>query len=156
MPEIALQTRNLTKRFGALIAVDNLSLDVHAGEIFGFLGPNGAGKTTSIQMMCGLMRPDAGEVLIDGVPVLGGDAAIRARVGVCTQENIHWDKLTCLELLEFVGEAYGLRSSLARQRGLSLLESLGLSPKARELAGKLSGGMKRRLNLALEDDADLQ
>jgi ABC-2 type transport system ATP-binding protein len=149
MPEIALQTRNLTKRFGPLTAVDNLSLDVHAGEIFGFLGPNGAGKTTSIQMMCGLMRPDAGDVLIDGVSVLGGSPASRARVGVCTQENILWDKLTCLEQLEFVGEAYGLRGSLARQRGLSLLESLGLAPKARELAGKLSGGMKRRLNLAL-------
>jgi ABC-2 type transport system ATP-binding protein len=149
MPEIALQTRNLTKRFGALTAVDNLSLDVYAGEIFGFLGPNGAGKTTSIQMLCGLMRPDAGEVLINGIPVLGGSPAIRARVGVCTQENILWEKLTCLEQLEFIGEAYGLRGSFARQRGLSLLEALGLAPKARELAGQLSGGMKRRLNLAL-------
>jgi ABC-2 type transport system ATP-binding protein len=100
-------------------------------------------------MMCGLMRPDAGEVLINGVPILGGDPAIRARVGVCPQENILWEKLTCLEQLEFIGEAYGLRGSLARQRGLSLLESLGLAPKVHELAGKLSGGMKRRLNLAL-------
>jgi ABC-2 type transport system ATP-binding protein len=149
MTEIALQTRSLTKRFGALTAVDSLSLDIHAGEIFGFLGPNGAGKTTSIQMMCGLMRPDTGDVLIDGIPVLGGDAAVRARVGVCPQENILWDKLTCLEQLEFIGETYGVSSSLARQRGLSLLEALGLAPKARELAGKLSGGMKRRLNLAL-------
>jgi ABC-2 type transport system ATP-binding protein len=149
MTSIALQTRNLSKHFGALTAVDSLSLDVYAGEIFGFLGPNGAGKTTAIQMMCGLMQPDAGEVLIDGVPILGGDPAIRARVGVCPQENIIWEKLTCLEQLEFIGESYGLRSSLARQRGLSLLESLGLASKARELAGKLSGGMKRRLNLAL-------
>ena len=149
MTDIALQTRNLTKRFGSLTAVDNLSLDVHAGEIFGFLGPNGAGKTTSILMMCGLMRPDAGEVLIDGIPVLSGGLPIRARVGVCTQENILWEKLTCIEQLEFIGEAYGLRGGLARQRGLSLLESLGLGPKTGELAGKLSGGMKRRLNLAL-------
>jgi ABC-2 type transport system ATP-binding protein len=149
MPEIALQTRNLTKCFGSLTAVDNLSLSVHAGEIFGFLGPNGAGKTTSIQMMCGLLKPDSGEVLIAGVPVLGGDPAVCARVGVCTQENILWEKLTCLEQLEFVGEAYGLRSGIARQRGMSLLEALGLESKARELAGKLSGGMKRRLNLAL-------
>jgi ABC-2 type transport system ATP-binding protein len=149
MPEIALEVRNLTKHFGKLTAVDSLSLEIHAGEIFGFLGPNGAGKTTSIQMICGLMRPDSGEVLIGGIPVLGGDPAVRARVGVCTQENILWDKLTCLEQLEFVGEAYGMRGSLARQRGLSLLEALGLASKAHELAGKLSGGMRRRLNLAL-------
>jgi ABC-2 type transport system ATP-binding protein len=122
MPETALQTRHLTKRFGALTAVDDLSLDVHAGEIFGFLGPNGAGKTTAIQMMCGLMRPDAGEVLLDGIPILGGDASIRSRVGVCPQENILWEKLTCIEQLEFIGESYGIHSGVARQRGLSLLE----------------------------------
>ncbi len=149
MTEIALQTRNITKRFGALTAVDNLSLDVHAGEIFGFLGPNGAGKTTSIQMMCGLLRPDSGEVLLGGIPLHSGDPAHRARVGVCPQENILWDKLTCLEQLEFIGEAYGVRSGEARKRGAALLESLGLAHKAHETAGKLSGGMKRRLNLAL-------
>ncbi|MCG2783806.1 MAG: ABC transporter ATP-binding protein [Anaerolineae bacterium] len=145
----ALQTHHLTKRFGALTAVDDLSLEVRVGEIFGFLGPNGAGKTTAIQMMCGLISPDAGEVLIGGIPVRGGEAATRARVGVCPQENILWDKLTCLEQLEFIGEAYGVRSSLARQRGLGLLEALGLQSKAHETAGKLSGGMKRRLNICL-------
>ncbi len=146
---LALQTRHLTKRFGALTAVDDLSLEVRAGEIFGFLGPNGAGKTTAIQMMCGLISPDAGEVLIDGIPVRGGEAATRARVGVCPQENILWDKLTCLEQLEFIGQAYGVRSDLACQRGLGLLEALGLEAKAHETAGKLSGGMKRRLNICL-------
>jgi ABC-2 type transport system ATP-binding protein len=157
MSEIALQTRNLTKRFGALTAVDNLSLEVRAGEIFGFLGPNGAGKTTSILMMCGLLRPDAGEVLIGGIPLRDGDPALRqaqgaanrARVGVCPQENILWDKLTCLEQLEFIGEAYGVQRLEARKRGAVLLGALGLAHKAHETAGKLSGGMKRRLNLAL-------
>jgi len=149
MSEIVLQTRNLTKRFGALTAVDQLSLDVQAGEIFGFLGPNGAGKTTSIQMMCGLMRPDSGDVLIDGKPILGGDPSLRARVGVCPQENIIWAKLTCIEQLEFMGESYGLRRNLARQRGLVLLELLGLGSKTNELGGRLSGGMQRRLNMAL-------
>jgi ABC-2 type transport system ATP-binding protein len=149
MAALALQTRHLTKRFGALTAVADLSLEVQPGEIFGFLGPNGAGKTTSIQMMCGLLRPDAGEVWIDGVPILGGDPAIRSRVGVCPQENVLWEKLTCLEQLEFIGASYGIGSRLARQRGTALLEQLGLAAKARELAGRLSGGMKRRLNLAL-------
>lgn len=146
---IALETRHLTKRFGALTAVDDLSLEIRAGEIFGFLGPNGAGKTTSIQMMCGLLRPDSGQVFLGGKPFSNGDPALRARIGVCPQENILWDKLTCLEQLEFIGEAYGVRRQEARQRGLVLLESLGLARKAHETAGKLSGGMKRRLNLSL-------
>jgi ABC-2 type transport system ATP-binding protein len=149
MAEIVLQTRDLTKCFGSLIAVNNLSLEIYSGEIFGFLGPNGAGKTTSIQMMCGLMRPDSGDVLISGKPVLSGDPAIRSRVGVGTQENILWEKLTCLEQLEFLGEVYGMQRKLTRQRGMEVLEVLGLASKAHEIAGRLSGGMKRRLNLAL-------
>jgi hypothetical protein len=122
-----LQTKNLTKRFGALTAVDNLSLEVYEGEIFGFLGPNGAGKTTSINMMCGLLKPDAGQVLLHGKPVYGGDPEARARVGVCPQETILWDKLTCLEQLEFIGEAYGVPRKVARQRGADWLEKLGLA-----------------------------
>jgi ABC-2 type transport system ATP-binding protein len=144
-----LQTQHLTKRFGALTAVDNLSLEVYEGEIFGFLGPNGAGKTTSINMMCGLLKPDAGQVLLHGKPVHGGDPEVRARVGVCPQETILWDKLTCLEQLEFIGEAYGVSRHVARQRGAEWLEKLGLAAKAGELGGRLSGGMKRRLNIAL-------
>jgi len=144
-----LQTVGLTKRYGSLTAVDDLSLEVHEGEIFGFLGPNGAGKTTSISMMCGLLKPDSGRVLVRGKPVHGGDPDVRARVGVCPQETVLWEKLTSLEQLEFIGEQYGVPRRTARQRGGDLLEALGLSAKANVLAGKLSGGMKRRLNLAL-------
>jgi ABC-2 type transport system ATP-binding protein len=149
MTTIVLQTEHLTKRYSALTAVDDLSLEVHQGEIFGFLGPNGAGKTTSINLMCGLLKPDAGRVLIHGQPVHGGAAEVRARVGVCPQETILWEKLTGLEQLEFIGSLYGVPHRTARQRGGALLEALGLSGKADQLAGKLSGGMKRRLNLAL-------
>src|SRR5512145_2875688 len=149
MTAFVLQTKNLTKRFGALTAVDDLSLEVYEGEIFGFLGPNGAGKTTSINMMCGLLKPDAGQVLLHGKPVHGGDPEVRARVGVCPQETILWDKLTCLEQLEFIGEAYGVPRKVASQRGAEWLEKLGLAAKAGELGGRLSGGMKRRLNIAL-------
>lgn len=144
-----LQTQHLTKRFGALTAVDDLSLEVYEGEIFGFLGPNGAGKTTSISMMCGLLKPDSGQVLLHGKPVHGGDPEARASVGVCPQETILWDKLTCLEQLEFIGETYGVSRKVARQRGVEWLEKLGLAAKAGELGGRLSGGMKRRLNIAL-------
>jgi len=149
MLETVLETRNLTKQYGDLTAVDDLSLEIHTGEIFGFLGPNGAGKTTSINMMCGLLKPDAGQVFIHGKPVAGGDPEIRARVGVAPQETILWEKLTCLEQLEHLGEMYGLARRESHRRGVELLDTLGLAPKARELGSKLSGGMKRRLNLAL-------
>lgn len=149
MTTAVLQTEHLTKRYGLLTAVDDLSLEVHEGEVFGFLGPNGAGKTTSISMMCGLLKPDAGRVLIHGQLVHGGAPEVRALVGVCPQETVLWEKLTALEQLEFIGTLYGIPSRTACQRGSALLEALGLSAKSNELAGKLSGGMRRRLNLAL-------
>jgi ABC-2 type transport system ATP-binding protein len=149
MPVPVLQTEQLTKRYGDVLAVDALTLEVQEGEILGFLGPNGAGKTTSISMMCGLLRPDSGRVRIGGQPVLGGGPEVRARVGVCPQETVLWEKLTSLEQLEFVGSLYGLPRATARRRGAEVLAALGLSDRAGQLAGKLSGGMKRRLNLAL-------
>ncbi len=93
MATTVLQADHLAKRYGHFIAVDDLSLEVHEGEILGFLGPNGAGKTTAISMMCGLLRPDTGRVLIQGQPVQSGPA-VRARVGICPQEAILWAKLT--------------------------------------------------------------
>ncbi len=149
MTNIVLHAGGLTKRYGDLIAVNDLNLAVLEGEVFGFLGPNGAGKTTSINMMCGLIKPDAGQVFIHGEPVAGGDPDIRARVGVAPQETVLWEKLTCLEQLEHLGEMYGLPRREAHRRGAELLETLGLSAKAKELGNQLSGGMKRRLNLAL-------
>ncbi len=149
MTDIALQVRGLTRRYGSTLAVDRLSLDIFRGEIFGFLGPNGAGKTTSINMMVGLLDPGEGDVLIEGQSIRARQASTLRKVGVCPQENILWEKLTCLEQLEFVGANYGLPYREARRNGAALLEELGLSSKANELAGRLSGGMKRRLNLAL-------
>jgi len=149
MNEVVIQTQGLTKRYDGLTAVDGLSLEIHQGEIFGLLGPNGAGKTTSIGMICGLLQPDAGQVLIQGQPVHGSDVEVRARVGVCPQEVILWEKLTCLEQLEFIGEMYAVPRKIAHQRGAELLETLGLAEKAKQLASTLSGGMQRRLNLAL-------
>ena len=149
MPTIVLQATGLTKRYGSLTAVDDLSLAVHEGEVFGFLGPNGAGKTTSINMICGLLKPDAGRVTIRGVPVVGGDADLRKRVGVCPQEIVLWERLTCREQLQFVGEMYGMPGRLARQRSDELLAELGLEEKRDKQARTLSGGMQRRLNLAM-------
>lgn len=145
----ALQVRGLTRRFGPILAVDQLSFDVPRGEIFGFLGPNGAGKTTSINMMVGLLEPTEGDVLIEGQSIRSRRAGAIYRIGVCPQENILWEKLTCLEQLEFVGVNYGMPRLQAREHGSRLLGTLGLAAKSGELAGQLSGGMKRRLNLAL-------
>lgn len=143
---VVLRTEGLTRRFGDLVAVDDLTLDVCEGEVFGFLGPNGAGKTTSINMMCGLLKPDRGQVFIHGQPV---HADRVERVGVCPQHLVLWKNLTCIEQLVFIGEMYGVPRREARQRGDRLLEDMGLAEKRRALAHTLSGGMQRRLNLIL-------
>lgn len=145
MTGIILRAENLTRRFGALTAVNDLSLEVREGEIFGFLGPNGAGKTTAIRMLCGLLQPDAGVVRFYGEALAGG----RAKLGLCPQEIVVWERLTCLEQLVFMGRMYDLPEAEARARGLRLLEDLGLGEKRSNQARALSGGMRRRLNLCL-------
>jgi ABC-2 type transport system ATP-binding protein len=144
-----LQARSLSKRYGDLTAVDDLSLEVYEGEVFGLLGPNGAGKTTSINMLCGLLKPDAGQVTIRGEVITNGDASLRRRVGVCPQNIVLWGQLTCLEQMQFIGEMYGMPGRAARQRGVELLKDLDLVEKKDKLARTLSGGMQRRLNLAM-------
>ena len=149
MADVVLRAQRLTKRFGSLVAVDHLTLEVERGEILGFLGPNGAGKTTAINMLCGLLAPDEGSVEIEGRPVMSGDAEVRTRVGMCPQDVVVWDTLTCAEQLRFVGEMYGLDGRDAARRGREVLDDLGLGDRADRPARTLSGGMRRRLNLAL-------
>jgi len=147
--DVVVQCEGLTKRYGQVLAVDGLNLEIRAGEVFGLLGPNGAGKTTTITMMCGLLAPDAGRVLVNGQPISRAKDEIRTRIGVCPQQVVVWERLTALEQVEFVGRMYGLSRRTARRRGESLLEQLGLSGKRKARASTLSGGMKRRLNLIL-------
>jgi ABC-2 type transport system ATP-binding protein len=149
MPDVVLETEGLTKRYGDLVAVNNLILEVYEGEVFGFLGPNGAGKTTSINMMCGLLKPDAGTVTIWGERIDGSAADVRARVGVCPQDIVLWERLTCLEQLQFIGQMYDLPGREAKRRGEQLLDELDLLDKRNKQARTLSGGMQRRLNLAM-------
>ena len=146
-PPVVLEATGLTKRYGPVLAVDDLSLSVQQGEIFGLLGPNGAGKTTTISLLCGWLKPDRGQVRILGKSLLDGD--VRSRIGVCPQEIALWSHLTCLEQLVLVGELYDVRRSTARERGQQLLVDLGLIDKRDQQARTLSGGMQRRLNLAL-------
>jgi ABC-2 type transport system ATP-binding protein len=144
-----LYAQSLTKHYGDVTAVKDLSLEVCEGEVFGLLGPNGAGKTTSINMICGLLKPDEGQVTIRGKVITNGDASIRKLVGVCPQNIVLWGQLTCIEQLQFIGQMYGMRGKTARARGERLLKELDLIEKKDKLARTLSGGMQRRLNLAM-------
>lgn len=149
MPDsVSIRCIDLTRRFGDLTAVDHINLEVNPGEILGFLGPNGAGKTTAIRMICGLLKPDEGQVLFNGQSLHDLENG-KSLLGVCPQDNVHWERLTCLEQLVFIGEMYGLARGLAKSRSSSLLESLGLADQRSKQARRLSGGMKRRLNIAL-------
>ena len=149
MTDTILRATDLTRRYGDLLAVDRLSFEVRRGEILGFLGPNGAGKTTTIHMLCGLLRPDRGAVELDGVPLRAGSTRGLRTIGVCPQAIVIWEMLTCCEQLAMMGQLYGLDRPHARRRADELLEVLGLTSKARKMARTLSGGMKRRLNIAL-------
>jgi len=140
--DVILKADSLTKRFGHTIAVDSISFEVYRGEIFGFLGPNGAGKTTSIKMMSGLLKPDNGKVVINC-------ESNRKSIGVCPQNIVIWENLTCTEQLVYMGRMYDLSASESKEQATCLLESFGLQEKKDKLAKTLSGGMRRRLNIAL-------
>jgi ABC-2 type transport system ATP-binding protein len=146
---IVLNIEGLTKRFGELIAVRSLAFDVREGEVFGLLGPNGAGKSTTINMMCGLVSADAGNITLYGEPVKPGGSFLRKNVGVCPQEIILYQKLTCIEQLVFIGTMYDVPRRQAQQRAEQLLIAMGLIEKRKTLASALSGGMQRRLNLIM-------
>lgn len=141
-----VETRELTKEFDGLKAVDKLNLKIKKGEVFGFLGPNGAGKTTSISMIVGLLLPSSGQILIDGVEI---QKIKKGTIGVCPQDLVLWDHLTCMESLKLMGDMYEVPSNILKERANYLLKELFLLEKANTLTINLSGGMKRRLNLAL-------
>ena len=141
----AIEVEGLTKVFGQKKVVDDLSLRVRRGEIFGFLGPNGSGKTTTIRMLCGLLTPTAGKGACLGYDILTQQEEIKRRIGYMTQRFSLYSDLTIRENLEFVARIYGLAD--ARGAAQRALERLGLADRDRQLAGELSGGWKQRLAL---------
>jgi ABC-2 type transport system ATP-binding protein len=145
--EISLKTLGLRKIFNGFVAVDDLSVEIRKGEIFGLLGPNGAGKTTSIKMITGLLKPDAGKVYIHGE--LANDLDNRQNVGICPQEVVLWKNLTCLEQLVFMAAMYNVPGRVAKPRAMELLGRMGLLEKQNNLAKTLSGGMQRRMNILM-------
>jgi len=142
-----LRVEGLSKAFGTLRAVDNVSFAVRAGELYGLLGPNGAGKTTTLSIIAGLLRPDAGEVVVDGVHLRDDPQRARRFLGVVPQELALYEELTARENLEFWGRLAGLSAREARRRAAELLEALALTDRAHDPVKTYSGGMKRRVNL---------
>ena len=142
-----LTLRGLTKKYGSLVAVDHLDLEVREGEVFGLLGPNGAGKSTTVGLCVGLIRPDEGEVRLG---TLGSpeDPAVRRRIGVAPQALSLYDELSAEENLAFFASIYGLRGAQVASRIDWALEFVGLSDRRRDRVSTYSGGMKRRMNLA--------
>jgi ABC-2 type transport system ATP-binding protein len=143
---LVIDVRGLTKRFGGRTVVDNFDLQVPRGAIYGFLGPNGSGKTTTIRMVCGLLKPEAGEGAVLGFDVLRESLRIKERVGYMTQKFSLYEDLSIRENLEFIARLYGLDRH--HERVDQALTDLGLSERQAQLAGKLSGGWKQRLALA--------
>lgn len=143
-----IRVQNLTKCFGSLVAVDNLSFEVNEGEIFSLLGPNGAGKTTTISILSTLLLPSSGEAWIGAYSVTRQPLEVRRLIGVVPQEIALYQDLSGYENLWFWGQMYGLSGAELRRRIVETLEQVGLSEKAGQKVRTYSGGMKRRLNLA--------
>ncbi len=145
--DFAIETTSLTRRFGAVAAVSNLTLSVRTGEIFGFLGPNGAGKTTTIRMLCGLLLPTSGAARVAGLDVATEAEAIKRRVGYMPQRFSLYGDLTVEENLDFFAGVYRLSRPERRRQVPATLERVGLTERRRQLTDHLSGGLKQRLAL---------
>ena len=138
---------DLVKRFGDFIAVDNISLETHKGEIFGFLGPNGAGKSTTIRMLCGLLRPTSGQALVSGFDVATQSEQVRQNIGYMSQKFSLYNDLTVNENLDFFAGMYSVNKSDLKGRINWAIEMAGLNGRENSLAGTLASGWKQRLAL---------
>jgi ABC-2 type transport system ATP-binding protein len=146
--EAAIRARDLTKRFGALVAVDHVDLTVPAAHVYGFLGPNGSGKSTTIRMLCGLMTPTAGEITVLGLEIPREAEVLRRRIGYMTQKFSLFEDLSVRENLEFLAAAQDIPRARAKSRVDELIAQYDFADRERQLAGTLSGGQKQRLALA--------
>ncbi len=145
MSDTVIELQNLVKKYDDIPVVNNLSLKVKKGEIFGFLGPNGAGKSTAINMMVGLLKPTSGKILFNGNSL----KIDNKEIGICPQDIVLWDILTCYENLYTMGKMYEVPVDVLKERIPKILESLHLTDKADKQISSLSGGMKRRMNIAM-------
>jgi ABC-2 type transport system ATP-binding protein len=146
--DVAVEVRDLVRRFGEFTAVDHVSFEVRRGEVFGLLGPNGAGKTTTFRMLCGLLPATGGTLRVAGVDVRRAPASARQRLGYVAQKFSLYGQLSVAENLDFFASAYGLRGGRKRGRIARALEQFELAPLARLPSGQLPGGYKQRLAMA--------
>ena len=146
--EPLVRARGLSKRFGELIAVDDIEFDIHKGEAFGFLGPNGAGKTSTMRMIASLSPVSEGELSVLGLDPMTQGSELRARLGVVPQEDTLDTELTVYENLYIYGRFFGLSGQTLRDRANELLTFVQLSDRKKSIVDNLSGGMKRRLTIA--------
>lgn len=144
-----IQTIKLTKKYGQLIAVDQIDLTVQKGQIFGLLGPNGAGKSTTISMLSTLIKPTTGQITIDGIDIVKTPQAIRPRLGVVPQEIALYTNLSGAENLKFWGKAYGLKGDVLTTRIAEVADFIGIAERLIDRVDNYSGGMKRRLNIGV-------
>lgn len=147
MAEAVVEVRDLCRVFGSFTAVDHVSFDVQAGEIFGFLGPNGAGKSTTIRMLCGLLTPTSGSGHVAGLDIMTQSEAIKERIGYMSQKFSLYEDLTVAENIEFYGGIYGVEGERFRQRKEWILDMAGLTERENSITGELSMGWKQRLAL---------
>src|SRR5271168_4979724 len=145
---LAIQTKDLTKRFGTFTAVDSVNFEVRRGEVFGLLGPNGAGKTTVVRMLTTLLVPSGGHAIVAGFDVAKHPRQVRENIGVIPQALTSDLDLTGWENVDIYGEFFGLSRRERRERGQRLLHMVGLTERAKDLVATYSGGMRRRLEIA--------
>lgn len=131
---------DVVKRYDSKLIVDHVNFSLQEGEIFGLLGPNGAGKSTTISMICGLLKADSGEILIDGLSVREKPLEVKKRIGLVPQELALYENMSAAENVSFFGKLYGLRGKLLKERIQEALEFTGLSDRAREKPSTFSGG----------------
>jgi ABC-2 type transport system ATP-binding protein len=147
MTENAIELKNITKKFGDFTAVDNLSLTVKEGEIFGFLGPNGAGKSTTIRMLCTLAQPTSGSAKVAGYDLIKDSARVRENIGLVAEKMIMYDRLTAAENLRFFGKLYEIPKQKLEERIDELLELVNMQEWKDTQIAKFSTGMKQRINV---------
>src|SRR5580704_9899631 len=148
MNDIAIRTEQLTRRFGALTAVDSVDLRVSAGQFFGFLGPNGAGKSTTIKMLTGLLAPTSGRMELLGLDFQQNPIDVKRQIGVVPEGMGLFERLTGSEYLHFVGRMYGLDGATTEKRTAELLEFMQLADREKTLIADYSHGMQKKLALA--------
>src|SRR6266566_1404305 len=143
-----VRTEKLTKRFGALTAVDGIDLEVHEGEVFGFLGPNGAGKTTTLRLLCALIAPTSGTAEVAGFRLGAQDEQIRASVGILTEQPGLYERQSAQDNLLFFAALFGLSASVAREQTERYLRLMGLWDRRTEAVATFSRGMKQKMAIA--------